>query len=80
MEELINFFQNFNTLAFLDLVIKAFGLVGAFMYFLFTIVIFRQIQIMKKAVNFNDQGVLYFLGILQIIFALILIFFGVIIL
>jgi hypothetical protein len=70
------FFDFFNSGNLLSIFIKLFGIVLGIMYILFSVVMIKQISSMKEAVNVSDQGVLHLAALLQLGFALLVVFYA----
>lgn len=73
MEEFITLLTASSADDFIGLFIKAFAVLFAFMYLLFSIIIIRQTQIMNDTFTTKMSSVLSTISFLQIIFAGILI-------
>jgi len=73
MEEFITLLTSSSADDFIGLFIKAFAVLFAFMYLLFSIIIIRQTQIMNDTFTTKMSSVLSTISFLQIIFAGILI-------
>ena len=77
MEE---FFKFFNSPALLGLFIKLFGVVIGFIYLLFAGIMIRQVSSMKEAVNIKDQGALRLAAFIQLGFAVLVVFYALVVL
>jgi len=73
-------FDTLNLGSFLSLIIKLFGIVSAVLYLFFAVVIKKQVQTMKRAVEIQDKGLLLLAGYIQLIGAIILVFYSLFIL
>jgi len=61
---------------FLSLAVKVFGVVTALIYLFFAAVMIKQVQVMKKAVEIRDKGVLSLVAFIQLILAIILLIYS----
>lgn len=61
-------------------VVKIFFVIGLLVYFIFSLVIVRQIEIMTQTVKLEFELPIKILGILHLIFALVLLIFALIVL
>jgi hypothetical protein len=61
---------------FLSLAVKVFGVVTALIYLFFAAVMIKQVQVMKKAVEIQDKGVLSLVAFIQLILAIILLIYS----
>ncbi|HLC94056.1 MAG TPA: DUF5657 family protein [Patescibacteria group bacterium] len=77
IEQLLNFI-NFDS--FLTIGIKLFGIVGAIFYTVFSIVVFRQTQVMKRTVEIKDGGLLLSFASIQCIVGVLLVLYSLFIL
>lgn len=64
----------------LGITVKLFGIVLSGFYIVFSIVIIRQVQVMKRTVEVKDYGVLSFLAFIQLIAASVLFLYSLFIL
>lgn len=78
--DLNQIFAELNFGIFLSLVIKLFAIVSSLLYLFFSIVIKKQVQIMKRTVEIQDRGLLLLTGYIQLILAIILVFYSLFIL
>lgn len=65
---------------FVALFIKLFGIVLSLMYMLFVFVMSKQIEMLIKAIQIHDRGVLILAGKVQIILSIILFLYSILIL
>ncbi len=73
-------FNFFTSLSLFSLFIKLFGIIFGGLYLLFAIIMIRQIEILKNAINVHDQGILLTLSYLQTFFAAIVFIYALLIL
>jgi hypothetical protein len=59
-----------------DSSIKVIGILGTIVYFIYTIVLIKQIKTMKETVLVKDGGLLQLLGYAQVIVAILLILYS----
>ncbi|OGK27965.1 hypothetical protein A3D80_04050 [Candidatus Roizmanbacteria bacterium RIFCSPHIGHO2_02_FULL_40_13b] len=64
----------------LSVFIKLFGITLSMLYILFSLVIIRQISQLRVSIEVHDNGLLDLLGKIQLIFAIILFIYSIIIL
>ena len=64
------FFHNANLFNFF---FKSFAIVLSIIYLIYTIVIFRQTQVMLKTVTVNNGGIILLISFIQILLAILLI-------
>lgn len=69
-----------NLRSLLSLTIKIFGIVGAFIYLFFTIVLIKQVKVMKKAIEIKDGGLLSLATFIQLILTILLLLYSLFIL
>ncbi|OGK37890.1 hypothetical protein A3F03_01600 [Candidatus Roizmanbacteria bacterium RIFCSPHIGHO2_12_FULL_41_11] len=77
MNEIINLIPSLSDLNIITFFFKAFAVLFAFIYLVFAIAVTRQTQVMLKTVTNNHSRLLMIISSLQIIFAVILIFFSI---
>lgn len=70
----------FTGAALFPLFIKLFGIIFGGLYLLFAIIMIRQIDILKTAINVHDKGILLTLSYLQTFFAAIIFVYALLIL
>jgi hypothetical protein len=78
--DLNQIFNQLNSGNFLSLTIKLFSIVGVFIYLCFAIVLIKQVKVMKKAIEIKDGGLLLLASYIQLILAIILVFYSLFIL
>lgn len=59
-----------------DLSVKVIGILGTIVYSMYTIVLIKQIKIMKETVLVKDGGLLLLLGYAQVVMAILLILYS----
>lgn len=69
-----------NLRSLLSLAIKIFGIVGAFIYLFFAIILIKQVKVMKKAIEIRDGGLLSVVAFIQLILIIILLLYSLFIL
>jgi len=74
MQHILELFTSSDSSSFVGLFFKAFALLFAAMYLIYTIVISRQTNNMNNTFSTNNAAVLQIFSNLQIVFALILLF------
>lgn len=75
MDDLINItLPQFSSTLFIAFFFKAFGVLFAFMYLIYAIVIVRQTQVMNRTFKTEYGTLLLIISFIQIVFALILIY------
>ena len=76
----MNFLDFFNQQQIFGIFLKLFGVVVTLLYLFFSIVIVRQVKVMRKLITFEDRGVLELGAYTQIVLAAILVVYALIIL
>lgn len=70
------FLNNLNLVNFLSLGIKILAVGISIFYLLFSIVILKQVGVMKKTIEFNDYGLLSFFSFIQLSLGIFLLFYS----
>lgn len=65
---------------FMSIGFRLFGIVLSVFYIVFSIVIIRQVQVMKKSVQINDYGTLRLFAYIQFLMAIFFLFYSLFIL
>lgn len=63
-----------------DLFIKLFGIVSAFLYLFYAWVLIRQIQSLERTIDIPDDGLLITLARVQLVLAIVIVLFALFIL
>lgn len=66
----------FNTSSPIDLVIKVFAIVSSILFFIYSIVIYRQTQIMIRTMTLKHNWLILLISLIQVIVSLILLLFA----
>lgn len=74
------FLNNLNLSFFLNLGLKPFGILAALIYLCVAIVLIEQVKVMKRTIEVQDRGLLSLVAFIQLISAIILLFYGLFIL
>jgi hypothetical protein len=74
--DLNQFLNTFNLITFLSLGIKLFGIVASIFYLLFSLVVLKQVEVMRKTIEIHDHGLLLLAAFIQLLMAGVLIFFS----
>lgn len=77
MQHFFDLFTTSNTELFI-LFAKAFAVLFSVLYLVYAVVLVRQTQIMNKTFQTAYSGVLFFISLLQVVFAFILIFVSIV--
>jgi hypothetical protein len=77
MQQFLDLFSISNTAIFI-LFAKAFAVLFSVLYLVYALVMVRQTQIMNKTFQTAFSGVIFFISLLQVVFALILIFVSIV--
>jgi hypothetical protein len=77
MDTLFGFLTSSNLVG---IFIKLFGIVLSLLYFAYTFIVYRQVGILEKAIEVNDNGLLPIAAFIQLILSLILIVYSLFIL
>lgn len=72
--------ETLNISNFIDWSVKAFGILFAFFYVFFAIVVFNQIKITEKTITISHQYIFYLLAIIHVIIGLVLVLYSILIL
>jgi len=76
----MNVLDFFNQEGIFGIFLKLFGVVSGFLYLFFSMIMLRQVRIMRKTVTFEDKGVLELGAYSQIVLAAIIVVYALFIL
>lgn len=58
------------------LFVKLFGIVLGFLYIFYSLIVVRQVMVMKKEVSFNDSGLILTIAYVQLFLAMVIAIFA----